>query len=161
MTSSFLVQVLDLKVFDIKGKFITKLDKAVKGKLVHNAYGNSYFAIEIVDFNVDLIKALGEVEVNESATDFEKELSSKSTKIKFKPLYNDENEKKFKLIAEGDLYNGDGVVSHDFKVIINNSVLMSGLDFEVGNIDNSEYTHVFNIRTDNDGNSFELELKEK
>ena len=30
MTSLFLANVLDLKIFDIEGKFVTKLDKAVK-----------------------------------------------------------------------------------------------------------------------------------
>lgn len=108
MTSLFLANVLDLKVFDIEGKFVTKLDKAVKGKLVHNNSGDSYFAIEVVDFNIDLVKALGEVNENESKTDFEKELSSQSTKIKFKPLWNPDNTKMFKLIAEGEFYNGDG-----------------------------------------------------
>ncbi len=161
MTSLFLANVLDLKVFDIEGKFVTKLDKAVKGKLVHNNSGDSYFAIEVVDFNIDLIKALGEVNTSESKTDFEKELSSKSTKIRFKPLHHWDNIKKFKLIAEGEFYNGDGEVSHDFKVIINKSELVSGLDFESSNEDLSSYTHVFQIRTDEEGNSFELELFDK
>jgi len=161
MTSLFLANVLDLKVFDIEGKFITKLDKAVKGKLVHNSKGESYFAIEVVDFNIDLIKALGEVNPSESKTDFEKEISSQSTKIVFKPLHHSSNIKKFKLIAEGEFYNGNGEISHDFKVIINKSELVSGLDFESSNEELSFYTHVFRIKTDDDGNSFELELFDK
>ncbi|KOS61570.1 hypothetical protein FJQ98_15890 [Lysinibacillus agricola] len=157
---NFLMNVMDLKVFDEKGKFITKLDTATKGELVHSDQA-SYFAINISDFNIDMIKAIGEVENTESLSDFEKELAPKSTKIKFKPLYRNENEKKFKLVAEGELYNSSGDVSHDFKVIINESVLMSGLEFEFSNVDISEYTHVFAIRVDDNGNSFELELIEK
>lgn len=157
---NFLMDVMDLKVFDDKGKFITKLDTATKGILVHSDQA-SYFAINITDFNIDMIKAIGEVNNTETLTDFEKELTPKSTKIKFKPLYNHENVKQFKLIAEGILYNNLGDPSHDFKVVINNSVLTSGLEFEFSNVDINEYTHVFSIHVDKDGNSFELELIEK
>lgn len=156
----FLMNVMDLKVFDEKGKLVTNLDTATKGTLVHSDQA-SYFAISITDFNIDMLKAIGEVENNEALSDFEKELITKSTKIKFKPLYRMENEKKFKLIAEGELYNSEGSISHDFKVIINNSVLTSGLEFEFSNVDVSEYTHVFGIRVDDNGDSFELELIEK
>lgn len=151
---------MDLKVFDEKGKLITKLDSATKGVLVHSDQA-SYFAINITDFNIDMIKAIGEVENNKDLSDFEKELTPKSTKIKFKPLYHSENQKKFKLIAEGNLHNALGDPSHEFKVVINESVLSSGLEFEFSNVDMSEYTHVFSIYVDKDGNSFELELIEK
>ena len=76
-------------------------------------------------------------------------------------MWNLDNTKMFKLIAEGEFYNGDGEVSHDFKVIINKSELVSGLDFESSHKDLNFYTHVFQIRTDEEGNSFELELFDK
>ncbi|WP_342532636.1 hypothetical protein MHB40_14400 [Lysinibacillus sp. FSL K6-0057] len=158
--SNFLMDVLELKVFDESGKFVSKLNAATKGELVHSDQA-SYFAINITNFDIDMIKVIGEVNTTEDLSDFEKELTPKSTKIKFKPLYHSDNQKKFKLIAEGDLYNSDGIASHDFKVIINNAVLTSGLEFEFSNVNISEYTHVFSIRVDDNGNSFELELIEK
>ncbi|MGE7840621.1 hypothetical protein ACQKNX_07510 [Lysinibacillus sp. NPDC093712] len=153
---NFLMDVMDLKVFDEKGKFITKLDTATKGKLVHNEK-DSYFAINIVDFDIELMKAIGELKNNETLSDFEKELAPKSTKIRFKTTKSITDFKDFKLIAEGTLYNGDGVASHDFKIIIDKSILTSGVGVNVDLGKVSEFSHVFAITSDD----FEFELIEK
>ncbi|MEQ6355115.1 hypothetical protein ABNX05_10850 [Lysinibacillus sp. M3] len=153
---NFLMNVMDLKVFDEKGKFITKLDAATKGALVHNGK-DSYFAINTVEFDIELMKAIGEVKDNDSLSDFEKELTPKTTKIKFKTTDSIANYKEFKLIAEGDLYSSTGEVSHDFKIIIEKSILTSGVGINVDLDKFSEFSHVFAITSDD----FELELKEK
>jgi len=158
---NFLMGVMDLKVFDESGKFVTKLNAATKGKLVHNEQEGSYFAIDIVDFNIDLIKAIGEVTQEDGLSDFEKELTPKTTKIKFKSAYSSKSIKKFKLIAEGDLYGGEGEISHAFKLVIGKASLASGFNMNVGNESIGEFTHVFRISVDENGDSFELELKEK
>lgn len=156
----FLMGLSDLKIYDIKGELVAEFDNLLKGKLVHNSIGDSYFAIDVADFNIDLTKALADVEIVENV-DIEEDISYQSTKIKFKPLYKHENLKYFKLVAEGVLYDGDGKVTHDIKLIINESFLESGLNFEFDNINPSGYTHIFRISVDNDGYSFELELIEK
>lgn len=153
---NFLMDVLDLKVLDDKGKLITKMDAATKGKLVHNDK-ESYFAINITNFDIELMKAIGEVKDNDSLSDFEKELTPKTTKIKFKTAYSNANYKEFKLIAEGDLYNNEGEVSHGFKIIIDKSILTSGVELNVDMVKVSEFSHVFAITSDD----FELELIEK
>jgi|GEM_PF-2397263 len=166
--NNFLMDVLDLKVFDESGKSVTKLNKATEGKLVHNEKVGSYFAINIVNFDInivnfdiDLIKAIGEVVKDDNLSDFEKELTPRTTKIKFKSAYSSKSIKKFKLIAEGNLYNEEHEVSHTFRLLINNASLTSGFNMDANNSSISEFTHVFRIDVDDNGDSFELELEEK
>ncbi len=153
---NYLFNVMDLKVFDEKGKFITKLDAATKGTLVHTEQ-DSYFAINTADFDIELMKAIGEVKDNATMSDFEKELAPKTTKIKFKTNNSITNFKEFKLIAEGELYNTLGEVSHEFKIIIDSSILTSGVGLNVDLSKVGEFSHVFAITSD----GFELELTDK
>lgn len=150
-----------LKIYDDKGGLVTEFDKPLKGKLVHNSIGDSYFTIEVADFNIGLTKALGEVCVAENVNKLEENLSNQSTKIKFKPIYNHEDVKYFKVVGEGVLYNEDGEISHDIKLIINESILETGLNFGFDNDTPSGYNHVFRTLVDKDGYSLELELTEK
>lgn len=156
----FLMGLSGLKIYDNKGVVVAEFDKPLKGKLVHNSIGDSYFTIDVADFNVDLTKALADDVVVENFN-LEEDIPYQSTKIKFKPLYNHENIKYFKLVAEGVLYDGDGKVTHDIKLNINESFLESGLNFDFDNMNPSGHTHIFRISVDNDGYSFELELIEK
>lgn len=156
-TQLFLMGLSDLKIYDIKGELVAEYDKPLKGRLVHNTIGDSYFAIDVADFNIELTKALGDVEVVENNLD--ENQTCQSTKIKFKPLYIHENIKYFKLVAEGNIHNEEGKVSHNIKLVINDSSLESGLDFEFYDV--SGFTHVFRIHTDKNGYNFELELIEK
>ncbi|MCL1700707.1 hypothetical protein [Lysinibacillus sp. Bpr_S20] len=153
---NYLFNVMDLKVFDDKGKFITKLGAATKGTLVHTEQ-DSYFAIKTADFDIELMKAIGEVKDNDAMSDFEKELAPKTTKIKFKTTNSITNFKEFKLIAEGELYNALGEVSREFKIIIDKSILTSVVGINVDLDKVSEFSHVFAITSDD----FELELIEK
>lgn len=64
-------------------------------------------------------------------------------RFKIKPIDDIGGVKKYKLVAEGELYDEDGEVSHDFKLIIGNAYLFSGLEFKAINTYLSNYNHLF------------------
>ena len=159
MTNLFLSEVLDVKVYNENGDFITNLDKVSEGELIFNLTSDPVLLLNIANFDLNLVKAIGDELKVDYGSDFSRDVNhTKSTLIKFKNQDAFKHIKYFKLIAEANLRNPEGEEVIGLKIIIDKAMLTSGLDLGFKHDSVSGFTHAFKIISDENDDAFTLEV---
>lgn len=153
-----LCDVIDLMVFNKKGKLLAKLESIKENDLNYSQYSNeNYLLIKDALLNTDILEVLGNKE-SENKNDYEKELSMESNTICFGSKKNVD----CKLIGIGYLKETTNGMNVKFKFeipkaeMVNKLQIKSTCDYNDGS---SDFDYVFKIYPFNDeGDLFKLHI---
>ncbi|WP_137743429.1 hypothetical protein [Robertmurraya siralis] len=158
-----IMDVINLEIYDEKGRHVVTLDTLNKSQLFYDLTGrNTYLGVTDVAFRTEILKQLGEV-VKEDISDFNKSVTEDNNELKIK--FKKHNKlPKFKLVGRGVSYDAEtNRINKDIKIIIHNAQLANGYDLENKAGNPSLFDYVFEVLPTNDDadDLFEMVIKER